>query len=151
MTLRQIKHIQSQHPNPKTIIRHNVAFILPLRLSTSLETEIDATQFPIMEKRPIQPMILSVSSFGPNGSGSKVIFITEYQDATTPLNKLQAKVNIMAFRLRKILRRPGKKAIRSIDEDTLGGCFGFEGKCATMATKHANTNPASVKGKANLI
>ena len=40
---------------------------------------------------------------------------------------------------------PGKKAIRSIEEDTLGGFFGFEGKWAIIATKQPNTSPASAK------
>ena len=37
------------------------------------------------------PMILSVSSGDPRGRGLNVIFITEYQEATTPLNKLERK------------------------------------------------------------
>ena len=42
-----------------------------------------------------------------------------------------------------ILKRPGKKSIRSMEEVTLGGCFGLDGKWTRMAAKHARTNPAS--------
>ena len=45
MTLRQIKHIHTQHPNPRTIIMLNVRFILPLRLSTILEIKNEFNQF----------------------------------------------------------------------------------------------------------
>ena len=44
MTLRQIKHIHTQHPNPRTIIMLNVRFILPLRLSTILEIKNEFNQ-----------------------------------------------------------------------------------------------------------
>ena len=37
------------------------------------------------------PIILSVSSGDPRGRGLNVIFITEYHEAMTPLNKLQEK------------------------------------------------------------
>ena len=40
-------------------------------------------------------MILSVSSGDPRGRGLNVIFITEYHEAMTPLNKLQEKYLIM--------------------------------------------------------
>ena len=56
-----------------------------------LETRIEATQFPAMEQIPMYPIILSVSSGDPRGRGLNVIFITEYHEAMTPLNKLQEK------------------------------------------------------------
>ena len=59
-----------------------VIFIFPLRLSTNLETKIEATVFPIIAAIPMYPMILSLSSGAPRGRGSKVTFIIENQDAT---------------------------------------------------------------------
>ena len=64
------------------MITHSVIFIFPLRLSTNLETNIEATVFPTIAKIPMYPIILSLSSGAPRGSGSKVTFIIENQDAT---------------------------------------------------------------------
>ena len=43
------------------------------------------------------PIILSVSSGDPRGRGLNVIFITEYHEAMTPLNKLQEKYPITIY------------------------------------------------------
>ena len=53
------------------------------------------------------PMILSVSSGDPRGRGLNVIFITEYQEATTPLNKLERKKKYISFvsKIRYLKRR----------------------------------------------
>ena len=58
-----------------------------------------------MEQIPMYPMILSVSSGDPRGRGLNVIFITEYQEATTPLNKLERKKVSFVSKIRYLKRR----------------------------------------------